>query len=73
MEKFDSKEMKCTIKQHSATGDFVALPKDLRNCFGNHQHCSASFCKKAGEDSSGIHVQSKLCAYKLSIFYHKIS
>ena len=52
-----SKGMKCAIKQHSTTGDSVALRKDLCNrpkhCFGDHQQCSASFCKKAGEGSGG--------------------
>lgn len=52
-----SKGMKCAIKQHSTTGDSVALRRDLRNCpnhcFGDHRQCSNSFCKNAGEGSGG--------------------
>ena len=49
--------MKCAIKQHSTRGASVAFQKDLHNCpkhcFEDHQLCSASFCKKAGEGSGG--------------------
>ena len=52
-----SKGMKCAIKHHSATGDFVALRADLRNCprhcFGDHRQCNSSFCKNVGECSMG--------------------
>ena len=56
--------MKCAIKQHSATDDFVVLWTELRNyprhCFGDHQQCNSSFRKNAGEGSVGktyIHTQ----------------
>lgn len=52
-----SNDMKCAIKQHSTTGDYIALQKDLCNCpkhcIGDHRQCSASFYKKAGEGSEG--------------------
>ena len=52
-----AKGMKCAMAQHSTTKDVSALRHDLRNCprhcFGDHQHCSNSFCKHAGEGHGG--------------------
>ena len=45
------KGMKSAIKQHSTTDTFAILWTDVCNCpqycFGEHRHCSATFCKNS--------------------------
>ena len=57
---------RCAIKMHSATGDVVALRRDIRNgprhCFGLHNNCNSAFCQHKSNPSSGK-VNNNITAY----------